>query len=220
MTTPRSNPETPKPQRTNTRRRLSLTTSPSSPACKPRRHNNEKDKSKWSIPTLTKPTVIIGSSNISNIPFLHPDTQAESYPGARIQHINTLLSKITPTTIPKNVLFHVGLNNKQESGESIHRRMLELLKLAKSKFPSATLYATQIPSSKELQLAEPHLVNNLQKFNSLLYHKPSTNAHTIPRFNGVVNVISDNIHWMSPTAKNLLNFLFSTIFDMGGLIQN
>ncbi|ESO82874.1 hypothetical protein LOTGIDRAFT_229859 [Lottia gigantea] len=40
MTTPRSNPETPKPQRTNTRRRLSLTTSPSSPACKPRRHNN------------------------------------------------------------------------------------------------------------------------------------------------------------------------------------
>ncbi|ESO94730.1 hypothetical protein LOTGIDRAFT_160964 [Lottia gigantea] len=161
-TTPRSNPETPKPQRTNTRRRLSLTTSPSSPACKPRRHNNEKDKSKWSIPTLTKPTVIIGSSNISNIPFLHPDTQAESYPGARIQHINTLLSKISPTTIPKKVLFHVGLNNKQESGESIHRRMLELLKLAKSKFPSATLYATQIPYSKELQLAEPHLVNNLQ----------------------------------------------------------
>ncbi|ESO91414.1 hypothetical protein LOTGIDRAFT_153853 [Lottia gigantea] len=49
-TSPRSNPETPQ-SKTNTtsHRRLSLN---SPPPCKPRRHENQKDKTKWSLPNI------------------------------------------------------------------------------------------------------------------------------------------------------------------------
>ncbi|ESO94374.1 hypothetical protein LOTGIDRAFT_175469 [Lottia gigantea] len=183
---PRSNPETPRSSTNSTfRRRLSLgSKSPNHP----RRHDCNKNKSTWTLPEVTKPTIIIGSSNISRIPEVNQDPQAESNPGGKINHIIDILTKINPTSIPSKVLLHIGLNNKNEPGESVHRQMLELFSLAKTKFPSANVFATQIPVSSILQRQRPNLAANLRKFNDLLFHKPSPFAKTMPRFNGMIEV--------------------------------
>ncbi|ESO82073.1 hypothetical protein LOTGIDRAFT_170347 [Lottia gigantea] len=83
---PRSNPETPRSSANSTfRRRLSLgSKSPNHP----RRHDCNKNKSTWALPEVTKPTIIIGSSNISRIPEVNQDTQAESYPGLTTSSIS------------------------------------------------------------------------------------------------------------------------------------
>ncbi|ESO95162.1 hypothetical protein LOTGIDRAFT_160928 [Lottia gigantea] len=180
---PRSNPETPRSSTNSTfRRRLSLgSKSPNHP----RRHDCNKNKSTWTLPEVTKPTIIIGSSNISRIPEVNQDTQAESYPGAKINHIIDILTKINPTSIPSKVLLHIGLNNKNEPGESIHRQMLELLSLAKTKFPSANVFATQIPDPPT---PETKFSRQLTKIQDLLFHKPSPFAKTMPRFNGMIEI--------------------------------
>ncbi|ESO94714.1 hypothetical protein LOTGIDRAFT_160947 [Lottia gigantea] len=185
----------------------SVTNQPASsrPSTKPHVHTRQSDKSKFNLPKPTKPILIIGSSNLGRIPEGTSETQIESFPGARICHLKSIITKAEASQVPNKVIVHVGLNDKQEGGNFIHIQMLELLSIVRNKFPKASLYVTPIPVSSSLKRACPGAFKNLSKFNELITAKPPTNTSTIPEYSGFIKVQNDNIHWTEMTAKNIFS---------------
>ncbi|ESO82863.1 hypothetical protein LOTGIDRAFT_155900 [Lottia gigantea] len=181
-------------------------TASSRPSTKPHIHTRQSDKSKFNLPKPTKPILIIGSSNLGRIPEGTSETQIESFPGARICHLKSIITKAETRQVPNKVIVHVGLNDKQEDGNFIHIQMLELLSIVRNKSPKASLYVTPIPVSS-LKRACPGAFKNLSKFNELITAKPPTNTNTttIPEYSGFIKVQNDNINFTEMTAKKVFS---------------
>ncbi|ESO95997.1 hypothetical protein LOTGIDRAFT_174980 [Lottia gigantea] len=89
----------------------------------PSRHANQ-NKESWSLPAVTKSNLILGSSNLNRIDRskINSNTQVESYPGAKIDHIIQILKKhqqqpASNSIDPDNIIFHIykqpGIDTKK-----------------------------------------------------------------------------------------------------------
>ena len=80
-----------------------------------------------------------------------PNTQIESYPGARLDHIKKLVEnypgkKSKPTT----VILSVGINNRLNKNTEIIDQSTALIEAVKAKFPKAEIAFGELNYSKHL----------------------------------------------------------------------
>ncbi|ROI93620.1 hypothetical protein DPX16_3290 [Anabarilius grahami] len=83
-----------------------------SPATRPTRHINTGSKlAEWSL-TLKKKVVIIGDSNVAQLPVYNcPELQIDSFPGAKLQHAADLIEN---SVEPEKIILSFGFNNCQQ----------------------------------------------------------------------------------------------------------
>lgn len=171
------------------------------PTRRPTRHINTTNKLKeWGL-CVRKKTLIIGDSNLSRFPpFQDQDVQVESYPGAMIHHAESLLRKATCSSRPETIILSFGLNNrKQKTRATTIKHLQRTLKVARNKFPEATVLVPVINFSSNLP---PHDQLNLQVLNNYI----RKNCDFIPEL-PTKDFATDNdkIHWSHHTAAKMFN---------------
>ncbi|KAG7456439.1 hypothetical protein JOB18_026099 [Solea senegalensis] len=168
------------------------------PTRRPTRHINTNNKLKnWSL-SVGKKWVVIGDSNASRLPpFQIPDLQVDSFPGATFRHIGAVLNKMSVNSNVETVVLSLGLNNRTQKVATSIKELQRLIRVAKLKFPQATIW---VP-----------LIN----FSRALPHQEQTNLHDLNRYRSNQNFIPelarsdftterDNIHWSHLTAQRLI----------------
>lgn len=169
---------------------------------KPTRHQRTYYKMvEWNI-TITKSVVILGDSNLSRIPeYTYPQVQIDSYPGAKILHIKSILKKLPPREDVQKVVLSVGLNNglRKHKLETMKNQFQQLMSQAKKTFPHADIYIPWIQFSPRLA---PEIKRLLRALNLFL----EANFRTlggIEEHNFVLRR-DDDIHWTPSTARKIL----------------
>lgn len=177
---------------------------PGSISLEPVRHPNSTRKIlEWEL-TIRKPIVIIGDSNISRIPgFTDSRVQADSFPGATFHHLKGVVEKLEQHPTVEKVVLSGGLNNclLKQLALTSWKQLQQLLKVAESKFPNATLYVPIINYSDRLEKQQQSLLDQLnRKILEQCNYLPEISKlrfHTLPR---------DPVHWTPETGNTILNF--------------
>lgn len=174
----------------------------------PNRHQNTTTKNKlWCLPEIREKILIIGDSNLTKItqsPL--PNIQIESYPGAKFNHIQTILDRaknFKSCKIPEHVILSVGINNRNQN---IYNTAIPNLKtlLAKAQrvFPNSKLHIAQINHSQKMSREE---CCQLSIINDYLV-KVSGNVAVLPKIStqAVKTVSGDPVHYTDKTANAIL----------------
>lgn len=171
------------------------------PTRRPTRHLNTGNKLRdWSL-CIREKNLIIGDSNVARFPpFQVKDLQVDSYPGATLRHAEFLLRKATGTTEPQRVILSFGLNNRNQKARSTAIKQLQgLLRVAKSRFPSARILVPVINHSATLPYKEQL---NLQVLNT---HIQKHCDAIQPLSNKDFNTERDGVHWTHSTAAHIFS---------------
>ena len=175
---------------------------------KPNRHQNTNNKnSDWCFPEIREKILVLGTSNLATItesPL--PNIQIESYPGARVLHMLSLLDKAEKNrkTEPEHVIISVGMNDKHNKPHSTTIPNLgKLLAKAKLVFPNSKIYMPQITYSDRLH---PQECSNLQTINRFIAQisEPITAITKLPGRVGLKHPNTDPVHYDRLTANKIL----------------
>ena len=159
------------------------------------RHKKSIHKaSEWFLEGTDKGILVIGDSNISRISKgSRAQIQTESFPGAQIGHINTVLNKMIGPQVenyPECVILSVGINDMNNSpGSTTIPAMRKLTQKANKQFPRSRI---------AIPIAIPIAIND-----SLVRLR---NISIIPELDQkLFRTIPGDIHWTADTADTLLN---------------
>ena len=113
------------------------------------RHKKSIHKaSEWFLEGTDKGIQVIGDSNISRINNgSRAQIQTESFPGAQIGHINTVLNKMIGPQVenyPECVILSVGINDMNNSRGSTSPAMRKLAQKANKQFPRSRVAIPRI----------------------------------------------------------------------------
>ena len=82
--------------------------------------HEEKDKNSWFIiPKAGTTTLIIGDSNTRNWPDAPAGTEIHTFPGAYLLHASHIVTELDPKKQVQNIIFAVGINNREWSKTSL-----------------------------------------------------------------------------------------------------
>lgn len=158
---------------------------------------NPKEKLKhWTI-QAHKTTLILGDSNLHRIPpYSDNGIQIDSYPGATIYHLYSLLKQTTPLPEVEKVILSIGINNMDHDPKNTNPKQLSLLyKQALITFPNALIHIPQINFSDLLKPTQKQTLAHMNNYISAHFPHiptiPSTDFYTT----------HDKIHWTSTTAQ-------------------
>lgn len=164
------------------------------------RHINTPNKLRdWNL-SVRKKWLIVGDSNVARFPpFQMPDLQVDSFPGATFRHAETILLKATIVTSVETVILSFGLNNRsQKTRQTTIKQMQRAMKVAKQRFPLATIWVPLINFSRALPHQEQ---TNLHDLNVYIH----TNYDSIPELGRTqFSTERDKIHWTHETASHML----------------
>lgn len=156
----------------------------------------------WRV-KITEPVVIIGDSNLSRIgDFNYPLVQVDSFPGAQILHIKSILENVAPCRKVQKVVLSVGLVNghKQNKLLTVQKQFGQLMTQAQVTFPRADIFIPLINFSRHLPLR----VQNLLKEVNLFLEKNFRTLKGLEPEQFQVEA-TDPIHWTEYTAKKILD---------------
>ena len=167
----------------------------------PHRHITTNRKLKdWSV-KIIKPIVILGDSNLSRIPhFEDPKIQIDSFPGAGIHHIQSILKGLKPHKLVKEVILSVGLNNCLGLllPNTTDKQLGLLVTSAKRAFPNAIIRIPVINFSTKLGKEQQHLITLLNK---TIISKYNFLTEISPLTFRVGD--KDPVHWTPMTARRI-----------------
>ncbi len=169
-------------------------------------------KCKWPIPKFSSKIALLGDSNLSKIshaPNEIESVQADSFPGAHIQHITKIIQQHnTNQQAPDVLILSVGINNRGNQPQTHHTNVTGLVKAASQKFPTTKVYIPQINFSESLPEKQKQSLLSLNKLFGIFASK-NNNIHTIPPLNqNEFQTGNDLIHWTPETAnKTLANWI-------------
>ena len=167
----------------------------------PTRHRTSTRKvTDWHI-SAHKPTLLIGDSNLSRIPvFKDPALQADSYPGATMDHITEILRKRNPAPNVDRVVLALGLNNclKTNSEITMKKCLQRLTKATEEVFPNADMYIPLINTTTKLRDDQNKAISI---FNKMVIAKYTYLTDLNPL---LFKVESDGVHWTRETAQAIL----------------
>jgi len=167
------------------------------------RHEHQGNKNlNWFL-TPTRPTLILGASNMSRLPRIQDrKVQVDCFPGARVANAIHLLKHKTPISPQvRLVIMHFGLNDsKTDDHVTVGREILELHTTARTTFPNALVRLAMLNIPPFLEIRE---INNANYFNGITQGTP----HSIPPL-GDARLLRtiDGIHWTPTTARTILSF--------------
>lgn len=180
-------------------------------------HKNSHDRTgnkfrDWKMPKIVQDTLIIGDSNLNRIPLcdIPPNTQVESFPGARLKHIENIFrehGKIKSQRNPKRIILSVGINDRDVNKKHSIDMCRKLFTTVSKTFPSTEIAFCELNFSGRLT---KYAQENLTSINSFAQTENSvTNIPPIakPGF----KLENDNIHWKPQTAKKLINWWFQNL---------
>jgi len=171
-------------------------------------------KSNWTIPHLTKSTVVLGDSNISCITRSPTeDIQLEAFHGANFSHFKNMITKIPTSGIPKSIILGVGLNNRNANPSSTScPDMLRMVSAFSKHYPLSKIYLPKINFSPRLKLEHQNNLNTLNNNMDTIKSRFS-NVFTIPQLGShkfrINRSDTDNIHWTADTANAMLKLWIS-----------
>lgn len=168
--------------------------------CNPNRHANTNQKNEdWNLDPEKK-TLIVGDSNLSNIPsFTQADLQIECYPGAKFQHAAELFKKVEPTTHVETVLLSFGINERsRRSSTTVLKDMERAVAAAKTAFPAAQIIVPLVTFSHRLEQREKRVMCDLNAAITAQNHLPKLREQDF-------KTGRDNIHWTAETGKKMLD---------------
>ena len=175
----------------------------------PFRAKNSQHKNKdWQFSAVEEKTLILGDSNLSRISksrVQHLDIR--SYPGAKLQHITSLLQKASKTSPkPETVIISVGINDRDNNPKATSfPEFQRLAKQAKYTFPSSKLWF--VPTQFKPQHLNQKQIANLKTLNEKI--QESELLDIIPWIEDSSFKIDPcdpyQIHWTTQTANNLLD---------------
>ena len=166
----------------------------------PTRHLNTNQKNEmWNLDAREK-TLIIGDSNVSNIPpFTQADLQIDSYPGAKFQHAVELLRKVEPNTQVETVVLAFGINERSRRTTTTALKAMELaVAMAKTAFPAAKVFVPLITFSEYLDQREKRILAGLNAAITAHNHLPKLSQRDF-------RTGRDNIHWTAETGRKMLD---------------
>lgn len=160
---------------------------------------NRKDKY-WHLQVKEK-CLIIGDSNLSNIPrHSFKNMQIESFPGANFRHAQNLLKKATivQDLMVEQVVLSFGIcDSKNKPKETIWKTCMKARKACVDKFPLAAIWIPLVNYSVALPKEEQ---DNLDTFNSMLQERP----YHIPLLPKDKFQTVDQVHWTRDTGRAML----------------
>ena len=159
-------------------------------------------KSKWRLPKVNKPILIVGDSLLSSISSIRQSaahlTQILSYPGARYLHLYEIFKNLqVPHTHVKHLILCIGVNNRGQNTErtTANKDIRSLIYQAKTKFPNAKIYYASLKN----QSFTPNEAHNL-----IEQEKTWRKHSSITILPGIKDVVTmDGIHWVASTAKRI-----------------
>jgi len=154
----------------------------------------------WGL-SVKKTNLIIGDSNLCRFPpFQHQNLQIDCYPGATFRHAEAILQKALSNTAVETVILAFGINSRSQKVRSTTIRQLQgALRVAKNKFPQATVLVPVLNFSSSLPLKEK---SNLRILNEHII----TNCDYIPPLpTQDFKTDRDGIHWTHHTACSMLD---------------
>ena len=171
------------------------------------RHKKSIHKaSEWFLEGTDKGILVIGDSNISRISKgSRAQIQTESFPGAQIGHINTVLNKMIGPQVenyPECVILSVGINDMNNSpGSTTIPAMRKLAQKANKQFPRSRIAIPRINCPAHLSKSQKA---NIKAINDSLVRL--RNISIIPELDQkLFRTIPGDIHWTADTADTLLN---------------
>lgn len=170
------------------------------PTRRPTRHINTPNKMRdWSL-CIRKKWLIIGDSNVARFPpFQIPDLQVDSFPGATFRHTEAILQKTNTDTSVEIVILSFGLNNRcQKTRQTTIKQMQRAMKVAKQRFPLATIWVPLINFCRALPHQEQTNIHDLNVYIQTNYNFITALSWT--RF----STERDKIHWTHETASHML----------------
>ena len=176
------------------------------------RHKKSIHKaSEWFLEGTDKGIQVIGDSNISRINNgSRAQIQTESFPGAQIGHINTVLNKMIGPQVenyPQCVILSVGINDMNNSRGSTSPAMRKLAQKANKQFPRSRVAIPRINCPVHLSKSQKA---NIKAINDSLVRL--RNISIIPELDQkLFRTIPGDIHWTANTADTLLNHLLSNL---------
>ena len=172
--------------------------------------------SAWEIPKVVKDILILGTSNLSRIPFVNRrDAQICSYPGLKLAEMHKLLCgfKFGPgSTDPgmklKHVVFSVGLNDRSCAASTNEVNLKKVLNEAKRQFPGSKISFYQAPFDERLHQKE---IDTVRTFNGAMQticdKEGMLCIPKVPR-NKFATERHDPIHWTGDCALATLDHIF------------
>ncbi len=156
----------------------------------------------WSLPAVEADTILIGDSNLSRLKNIPTNCHVFSYSGANIDHLHSIISKYShPNCQPRNILFSVGINNRnQNPTASSIPSLKKLISKTVLTFPKAKIYMATINFSSNLTKLQQL---NLKTLNSAICALPTCTAIP-PLDSDLFSTGPNNIHWSPSTASHLL----------------
>ena len=158
-------------------------------------------KEDWSLYPERK-IVILGDSNLCRIPaHTREDLQIECYPGMKLAHAATVLSKTDMTPEVSHCIIAAGINNRDQRkpGTGIKELKQALLR-ARETFPTASIHIPLINYSERLSTKE--------KLNLHALNKEIAKGNHLPKLEEREFKIDPkdkfHIHWSRDTAKAML----------------
>ena len=174
-------------------------TTPPTPTRRPTRHmNTDRKLQDWGLCVKEK-RLFIGDSNLTRFPPFQPQNlQIDSYPGATFRHAESILKKAVCLVQPDTVVLAFGLNNrKQKTRVTAVQQLRRAVKMARDKFPQATIRVPIINYSPRLPMKERL---NLQALNNHI----GKSFDFIPELSDEHFVTdNDDVHWTRVTASKM-----------------
>ena len=153
--------------------------------------------------------IILGDSNIARIPKQKIDhIQLDSFPGATLRHITTILLKIpSPRPETKLVVLSVGLNNciREQTALTITKDARRLINITRLTFPQARIAIPLLTVSIKLTAAQLRCAKAFNGFirdQIEIVDSRSVYLNTLSLLQ--FRTTSDNIHWTPETARSML----------------
>ena len=165
-------------------------------------HVSTKDKFKvWRLNHISRPTLIMGDSNLRSINQKVDNVEIQSYPGAKFMHMTHLIKSYPHAAYkPERKIVSVGLNDHPNQFQTTKHHFDEMCVALKKKFPSSQIYVPQINVPGDLPR------NGTQKLNHLNeYLSKRTDIGVIPKLNKEDFILDQkNYHWICNTGNKFL----------------
>ena len=167
----------------------------------------------WQIPKLAKDILVLGDSNLARISFVNKiyNAQIISYSGLKLDLLLKLLQNFkfgpkssNPGVQPSQVIFSVGLNDRDLSDSTNGVNLKKVFNEAKRQFPNSKIGFCLIPFDSNLPVKQRETLDNLNAAIQELCEKENLNC--IPRVprNKFSTTLKDPIHWTENCANAII----------------
>ena len=177
--------------------------------CSNTHHRRAEGSSSWRLPSLDREVCIVGDSNLSRIPISsvskHP-IQVESFSGCSIEGLTKLLKFYSFSSIPRVLIFSVGINNRCSSNPAYLKKALQALHSTASRiFPHSRILFLSLNFSKNLSSSERSTLELIDSFASQVFC-----SRCIPSLpSSLISFQRDSIHWAPESADRVLSHILS-----------